>query len=109
MPCKTRSLDKDYYILGLVDFVIFWRPSVDEEGILSWVMSKDKNPPAPVLIKGQDGYTPIKGVDYDDGKDGEGVSSSTSGRVSSNCRTKFGFQFVAWYSVSFAVLSLSSQ
>ena len=52
----------------------FWRPSVDDEGYLSWTMSKDKNPPEPVMIKGQDGYTPIKGVDYDDGKDGEGVS-----------------------------------
>ena len=52
----------------------FWRPTVDEDGILSWIMSKDKNPPDPVLIKGQDGYTPIKGVDYDDGEDGKGVS-----------------------------------
>ena len=52
----------------------FWRPNVDEDGVLSWTMSKDKNPPEPVVIKGQDGYTPIKGVDYDDGEDGKGVS-----------------------------------
>lgn len=52
----------------------FWRPSVDEEGILSWTMSKDKNVPEPVCIKGKDGYTPVKGLDYDDGKDGEGVA-----------------------------------
>lgn len=52
----------------------FWRPSISEEGILSWTMSKDKNPPEPVIIKGKDGYTPVKGVDYDDGEDGKGIS-----------------------------------
>ena len=50
-----------------------WRPVFNENGELTWVMSSEQTPPAPVIIKGEDGYTPIKGVDYVDGKDGEGV------------------------------------
>ena len=50
-----------------------WRPKVTEEGEISWVLSKETKPPTPQNIKGKDGYTPIKGVDYVDGKDGEGV------------------------------------
>lgn len=52
-----------------------WRPTVDNDtGILSWELSDSKDTPAPAVIKGKDGYTPIKGVDYDDGKDGQGVA-----------------------------------
>lgn len=50
-----------------------WRPTIDENGLLTWVRSKETVPPDPVVIKGEDGKTPIKGIDYTDGKDGEGV------------------------------------
>lgn len=50
-----------------------WKPSIDSKGLMSWVLSKDATVPASVSIKGTDGYTPIKGIDYADGKDGEGV------------------------------------
>lgn len=50
-----------------------WRPSLNEKGELIWTKSKSTEPPPPMYIKGEDGYTPIKGVDYDDGKDGQGV------------------------------------
>ena len=48
-------------------------PSVAENGDLSWSNDKGLENPAPVNIKGPkgaDGYTPVKGVDYFDGKDG---------------------------------------
>lgn len=54
-----------------------WKPIYNEEtGELTWELQsiKDGEAPEPMMIKGQDGYTPIKGVDYDDGKDGEGVA-----------------------------------
>lgn len=50
-----------------------WRPSM-RDGYLVWEKSNSNEPPEPMLVKGQDGYTPIKGVDYDDGKDGQGVA-----------------------------------
>ena len=59
-------------IIGQSDVV--WKPVVSESGELTWVRSNDSTPPTSVVIKGQDGYTPIKGVDYDDGKDGKGVA-----------------------------------
>lgn len=52
---------------------MMWRPSLAEDGTLTWVRSKETDPPGPMIIKGKDGYTPIKGIDYDDGKDGMGV------------------------------------
>ena len=52
---------------------MMWRPSIDENGQLTWVRSKETDAPAPYIIKGKDGYTPIKGIDYFDGKDGQGV------------------------------------
>lgn len=52
---------------------MMWRPSVTSEGILSWVKSKETDPPGPIIIKGKDGVTPVKGVDYVDGVDGKGV------------------------------------
>ena len=59
-----------------------WRPSLDSDGKLTWVLSKETDPPAPMFIKGEPGYTPIKGIDYDDGKDGEGVApGGKSGEV----------------------------
>ena len=50
-----------------------WYPKLDDKCELTWVLSKETTPPTPKIIKGIDGYTPIKGVDYVDGKDGEGV------------------------------------
>ena len=53
---------------------MMWKPHIDEEGKLSWSMSTETTAPDPIVIKGKDGYTPIKGVDYDDGEDGKGVA-----------------------------------
>lgn len=61
-------------IIGSANSENMWRPSLNENGELIWEKSKETEPPPPMYIKGQDGYTPVKGVDYDDGKDGEGVA-----------------------------------
>lgn len=48
-------------------------PSVSDDGVISWTNDKDLPNPDPVNIKGdpgKNGYTPIKGIDYFDGKDG---------------------------------------
>ena len=45
-------------------------PSVSEDGIISWTNNRELENPPPVNIRGKDGYTPVKGVDYFDGKDG---------------------------------------
>ena len=52
---------------------MLWRPYIDDNGDLAWIKSKEVVPPAPMTIKGEDGYTPIKGIDYVDGVDGVGV------------------------------------
>lgn len=39
-------------------------PSVSDEGVISWTNDRELENPTPVNIKGKDGYTPIKGVDY---------------------------------------------
>lgn len=52
---------------------MMWRPLITEDGKLGWIRSKEIEPPEPMEIKGKDGYTPIKGIDYVDGKDGQGV------------------------------------
>lgn len=52
---------------------LLWRPAITAEGILTWVRSKETEAPEPMIIKGADGYSPIKGVDYFDGVDGAGV------------------------------------
>ena len=39
-------------------------PYVSEEGVLSWTNNGDYPNPAPVYIKGADGRTPVKGMDY---------------------------------------------
>lgn len=49
-----------------------WRP-VYKDGILSWVRSDETNAPDPVSIKGEDGKSPVKGVDYFDGAPGLGL------------------------------------
>ena len=49
-----------------------WRPSI-VDGVVSWTLSNEVEPPTSTIVKGADGYTPLKGVDYDDGKDGAGV------------------------------------
>ena len=50
-----------------------WKPIVDADGQLSWILSSDTDVPEPAIIKGKDGYTPVKGVDYHDGAPGKGV------------------------------------
>lgn len=51
-------------------------PSVSEDGVISWTNDRELENPEPVNIKGadgkdgEDGYTPIKGIDYFDGKNG---------------------------------------
>lgn len=46
-------------------------PFLDSEGNLSWSNDKGLANPSTINIKGQDGYTPQKNIDYFDGKDGE--------------------------------------
>ena len=46
-------------------------PSVSPDGTVSWTNDKGLPNPEPVNIKGKDGYTPIKGIDYVDGKNGK--------------------------------------
>lgn len=53
---------------------LMWRPTVSEDGTLTWTRSNETVAPTSVVIKGKDGYSPIKGVDYDDGQDGAGVA-----------------------------------
>ena len=68
----TVKKESDDESSGVSD--LLWRPSIDEEtGTLTWIKSKTPEPPEPYVIKGKDGYSPIKGVDYFDGKDGQGV------------------------------------
>lgn len=58
---------------GISDML--WRPEYNEEsGELTFVLSKVTDPIGPFVIKGEDGYTPIKGIDYTDGEDGKGVA-----------------------------------
>lgn len=46
-------------------------PYVSPNGIISWTNDRDFPNPEPVNIKGKDGYTPQKNVDYFDGKNGK--------------------------------------
>lgn len=52
-------------------------PEISEDGTLSWTNDKELENPEPVNIKGpqgpagEDGRTPVKGIDYFDGKDGK--------------------------------------
>lgn len=39
-------------------------PSVSDEGVLSWINNGNLPNPEPVNIKGEAGYTPVKGMDY---------------------------------------------
>ena len=59
----------------------YYKPDVDENGILRWTPSKEHMPELPESnIKGKPGYTPIKGVDYFDGapgKDGTDANVTT--------------------------------
>lgn len=50
-----------------------WRPSLNSDGELIWTLSPETTPPDPMVIKGKDGKTPEKGVDYFDGINGVGV------------------------------------
>lgn len=58
---------------GVANSDMMWRPSMDDEGNLIWTKSTETEAPEPMVIKGADGYTPIKGIDYVDGVNGEGV------------------------------------
>lgn len=66
---------------GLIDFVTVhdgqngatFYPYVSPDGVISWTNNRELENPPPVNIKGETGvagYTPIKGIDYFDGKDG---------------------------------------
>ena len=39
-------------------------PHISEEGVLTWTNDKSLPNPVPISVKGVDGYTPVKGVDY---------------------------------------------
>ena len=39
-------------------------PSVSNDGVISWTNDGGLSNPEPINIKGKDGYTPIRGVDY---------------------------------------------
>lgn len=39
-------------------------PSVSAEGVISWTNDKGLENPQPVMLRGSDGYTPVKGSDY---------------------------------------------
>lgn len=65
----------------------YYTPAVSSAGLLSWTPSKSDMPAVPSADikgpKGDDGYTPVKGTDYVDGKDGtsvtvKGVSTSSA-------------------------------
>ena len=52
---------------------LMWRPVVSSDGVLTWSRSTETLAPDPVTIKGPAGKTPVKGVDYFDGANGQGV------------------------------------
>ena len=56
----------------------YYTPAVSSAGLLSWTPSKSDMPAVPSADikgpKGDDGYTPKKGTDYVDGKDGTSVT-----------------------------------
>ncbi|MCM1215364.1 MAG: hypothetical protein NC548_12700 [Lachnospiraceae bacterium] len=60
-------------VVPVPDGTKLWKPIIDDEGKISWVLSADTDTPESALIKGKDGYTPIKGVDYNDGEPGRGT------------------------------------
>lgn len=69
----TGDIDQDSgTVIGTSNKV--WKPSLNENGELIWELTTSKDAPDPMVIKGKDGYSPIKGVDYVDGKNGEGVA-----------------------------------
>lgn len=49
---------------------LLWKPFIDADGKLDWELSSSGEKPEAMDIRG---YTPQKGIDYFDGKDGEGV------------------------------------
>lgn len=52
---------------------LMWRPILSADGVLTWTRSTETLSPDPVTIKGPAGKTPVKGVDYFDGANGQGV------------------------------------
>ncbi len=71
MKLFSGTVNEDIDGSGVSDKV--WRPMMTEEGVLMWTLETATTAPDPMVIKGQDGYTPQKGIDYVDGKDGQGV------------------------------------
>ena len=57
---------------------LMWRPVVSSDGVLTWSRSTETLAPDPVTIKGPAGKTPVKGVDYFDGANGQGVPTGGS-------------------------------
>lgn len=58
-------------------------PTVSDDGVLSWTNDRQLDNPQPVNIKGRDGadgYTPVKGKDYFDGKDGRNGVDGKDGK-----------------------------
>lgn len=61
-----------------------FRPSVSEDGILSWTNDKDLENPAPVKIqgpRGADGHTPVKGTDYWTAQDKQELKQSLTAAI----------------------------
>lgn len=53
-----------------------WRPvmqEIDGKKYLTFVLSSELDPPSVFDVSGPAGYTPIKGIDYFDGRDGLGI------------------------------------
>lgn len=60
-------------------------PAVSDDGVISWTNDKGLENPAPVNIKGEkgdDGYKPVKGVDYFTEEDIEETASRAAELVS---------------------------
>jgi len=75
----------------------FFRPVWSSDKELGFELTSDTTPPAPVNLQGPAGYTPIKGVDYFDGKPGIGVP--TGGEAGSILMKTDDFDYeTAWKS-----------
>lgn len=65
-PHNLSAKFEDLYVKNPHDGATFY-PFVSEDGVISWTNDKELENPSPVNIKGEkgnNGYTPVKGVDY---------------------------------------------